>query len=119
MPLDEFLGNPQAVAEVRAMLAGSRVPGALLFTGPEGVGKKTLALMLAKALNCERRRDDFCGQCSHCRKAEEMLAQTREDNVRRRSVKESQRRVEGLVYFDLQLIEPLTRNILTEQVRQV
>jgi DNA polymerase III subunit delta' len=119
MPFSEFLGNTQAVAEVRAMLAGVRVPGALLFAGPEGVGKKLLALMLAKALNCERLKDDFCGECNHCRKAEEMLAQTREDLERRRGIKESQRRVEGLVYFDVQLIEPITRNILTEQIRQV
>ncbi|HEV2492703.1 MAG TPA: AAA family ATPase [Terriglobia bacterium] len=119
MPFSEFLGNPQAVAEIRAMLKGSRVPGALLFAGPDGVGKKVLALMLAKALNCERLKDDFCGECRHCRKAEEMLAQTREDLGRRRAIKESQRRVEGLVYFDLQLVEPLTRNILIEQIRQV
>ena len=119
MPLDAFLGNPQAVGEVRAMLAGARTPGALLLTGPDGVGKKTLALMVAKALNCTRLKDDFCGKCDHCRKAEEMLAQTRADIALRRSIKESQRRVEGFVYFDLQLIEPLTRNILTEQIRQV
>lgn len=118
MPFDDFLGNPQALAEVRAMLAGSRVPGALLFAGPDGVGKKTLALMLAKALNCERLKDDFCGQCARCRKAEEILALTREDTARRRQVKDSERRVEGLVYFDLQLIEPLTRNILIEQIRR-
>ena len=49
MGFDSFLGNPQAVAAVREMLAGGRVPGALLFAGPEGVGKKTLALMMAKA----------------------------------------------------------------------
>ena len=54
MGFDSFLGNPQAVAAVREMLAIGRVPGALLFTGPEGVGKKTLALMMAKALVCER-----------------------------------------------------------------
>jgi hypothetical protein len=119
MPFSEFLGNPRALSEIQAMLASSRVPGALLFAGPDGVGKKLLALMLAKALNCERLKDDFCGECSHCRKGEEMLAQTREDLERRRAIKESARRVEGLVYFDLQLIEPITRNILTEQIRQV
>ena len=117
MPFDDFLGNPQALAEVRAMLASSRVPGALLFTGPDGVGKKTLALMLAKALNCERLKGDFCGECARCRKAEEVLALTREDTARRRLIKDA-RRVEGLVYFDLQLIEPLTRNILIEQIRR-
>ena len=70
MGFDSFLGNPQAVAAVREMLAGGRVPGALLFVGPEGVGKKTLALMLTKALVCERDAADFCDQCARCRKAE-------------------------------------------------
>lgn len=54
MGFESFQGNPQAVASVREMLASGRVPGSLLFSGPEGVGKKTLALMPAKALVCER-----------------------------------------------------------------
>jgi DNA polymerase-3 subunit delta' len=119
MGFDSFLGNPQAVAAVREMLASGRVPGALLFAGPEGVGKKTLALMLAKALVCERGGADFCDQCARCRKAEQMFATAREDLARRREIKESARRVEGLVYFDLQIIEPLTKFILTEQIRQL
>jgi DNA polymerase-3 subunit delta' len=119
MGFESFLGNAKAVTEVRGMLASGRVPGALLFAGLDGVGKKTLALMLAKALNCERCADDFCGECPRCRKAELMLAATREDLARRRESKDSQKRVEGLVYFDLQLIEPLTRYILIEQIRQL
>ncbi len=122
MKFDSFLGNSAAVSEIRQMLRGGRVPGALLFAGSDGVGKKNLALTLAKAMNCERRPpdgDDFCGECSRCLKAEEMLASTREDLERRRSLKDSSRRVEGLVYFDLQLIEPITRFILIEQVRQL
>jgi DNA polymerase-3 subunit delta' len=119
MGFESFLGNVKAVTALRGMLASGRMPGALLFTGPEGVGKKTLALMVAKALNCERLKDDFCGECSRCRKGEEMLAATREDLARRRESKETQKRVEGLVYFDLQLIEPLTRYILIEQIRQL
>ena len=122
MPFEAFLGNAKAVTAVREMLAGDRMPGALLFSGPDGVGKKTLALMLAKALNCERpgpRQDDFCGECPRCQKAEVMIAASREDLARRRAIKEAQKRVEGLTYFDLQLIEPLTRYILMEQIRQL
>ncbi|MGO8785992.1 MAG: ATP-binding protein [Terriglobia bacterium] len=119
MGFDSFIGNPQAVEAVREMLATGRVPGSLLFAGPEGVGKKTLALMLAKALVCERGEGDFCDQCSRCRKTEQMFTAAREDLARRRESKDTARRVEGLVYFDLQIIEPLTKFILTEQIRQL
>lgn len=119
MGFESFLGNPQAVASIREMLSSNRVPGALLFTGVEGVGKKTLALMMAKAMVCERGPDDFCNVCARCRKADQFFAATREDLARRREIKESARRIEGLVYFDLQLIEPITKFILTEQIRQL
>lgn len=119
MGFETFLGNPAAVLTLREMLARGSLPGALLFSGPEGVGKKTLAIMLAKAMNCERLPGDFCGECAHCRRADEMVAEAREDLARRREMKDAARRVDGLVYFDLQLVEPLTRFILTEQIRQV
>ncbi|HET9180337.1 MAG TPA: hypothetical protein VFQ24_18425 [Terriglobia bacterium] len=122
MRFDSFLGNTRAVQSVRDMLRRGRVPGSLLFTGPEGTGKKTLALMLAKALNCERRGpegDDFCGECSRCRKADEFIATSTEDLARRREIKDAQKRTEGLVYLDVQLIEPITRYILIEQIRQL
>src|SRR5579863_123449 len=119
MGFESFLGNPASVSTVREMLARDAVPGSLLFAGPDGVGKKTLAMMLAKALNCERLKDDFCGGCAPCLKAAEMLDLSRDDLAKRREIKDASRRVEGLVYFDVQLIEPITRFILTEQIRQL
>jgi DNA polymerase-3 subunit delta' len=122
MGFDSFLGNTKAVSAVREMLASGRLPGALLFAGPDGVGKKTLALRLAKSLNCEKRPpggDDCCGECPRCRKAEEFLTATRDDLRRRRESKDAQKRTDGLIYFDIQLIEPITRYILTDQIRQL
>ena len=122
MGFDSFLGNAKAVQAVRDMLGRGRVPGSLLFTGPEGIGKKTLALMLAKALNCERSGpggDDFCSECSNCRKADDFVATGSEDLERRRDIKDAQKRVEGLIYLDLQVIAPITRYILIEQIRQL
>lgn len=50
------------------MLRRERVPSALLFTGPRGIGKYTLARMLGQAANCERLKDDYCGECASCRR---------------------------------------------------
>jgi DNA polymerase-3 subunit delta' len=64
----DFLGNTRVVTALRGMLSSERVPHAMLFSGPRGVGKFTLARMFAQAANCERLRDDFCGECEPCRK---------------------------------------------------
>jgi DNA polymerase III subunit delta' len=66
MGFDEFLGNERIVSALRGMLRRDRVPSALLFTGPRGIGKYTLARMFAQAANCERVKDDFCGECASC-----------------------------------------------------
>jgi DNA polymerase-3 subunit delta' len=68
MPFSEFLGHQKIVTALRGMLANDRVPHAMLFSGPRGVGKYTLARMFAQAANCERLRDDFCGECNPCRR---------------------------------------------------
>ena len=68
MGFSEFLGNERIVAALRGALRAQRVPHALLFTGPRGVGKYTLARMFAQAANCERLTDDFCGECATCRR---------------------------------------------------
>jgi DNA polymerase III subunit delta' len=64
----EFHGNERIVAALCGALRTERVPHALLFTGPRGVGKFTLARMFAQAANCERLKDDFCGQCNTCQR---------------------------------------------------
>src|SRR5271155_5159721 len=67
MGFNEFLGNERIVNALRGMLKRERVPSALLFTGPRGIGKFALARMFAQAANCEHLKDDFCGECASCR----------------------------------------------------
>lgn len=62
-----LVGNQSAVASVSAAVAAQRVPHAWLITGPEGVGRTTLALALARALNCDAvEAERPCGQCRAC-----------------------------------------------------
>lgn len=49
-----ILGNPWAVSLLQGHLQAGRLRHAYLFLGPAGVGKRTLALRFAQALNCER-----------------------------------------------------------------
>lgn len=72
MGFSDFLGNQKIVSALRGALRASRVPHALLFTGPRGVGKYTLARMFAQAANCERLTDDFCGECAPCRQISQL-----------------------------------------------
>jgi DNA polymerase-3 subunit delta' len=53
---------------LRNILRSHRVPNGLLFWGPEGVGKKTTAWEMAKAINCKAGEGDACDQCLSCRK---------------------------------------------------
>jgi DNA polymerase-3 subunit delta' len=68
MGFSDFHGNERVTATLRGMLKAERVPSAMLFLGPRGVGKYTLARMFAQAANCEKLRDDFCGECETCKR---------------------------------------------------
>jgi DNA polymerase-3 subunit delta' len=64
---DQIIGNERARAVLRRMLEQRRVPGAMIFAGEAGVGKKLFALELAKALNCRAPRGvEACDECSAC-----------------------------------------------------
>jgi len=66
MAFGDILGNSRAKRILKRSLQRGRIPNSLLFVGPEGVGKKETALVLAKALNC-RMGDDACESCPSCR----------------------------------------------------
>jgi DNA polymerase-3 subunit delta' len=72
MGFDSFIGNAPALASLRRMLAAGRLPHSLILAGPSGVGKHTLASMVARALNClddeALAAGDFCGMCANCRR---------------------------------------------------
>src|SRR2546430_9993778 len=62
-----LVGQEHVVRALRHALEQKRLHHAYLFTGTRGVGKTTLARILAKCLNCETGiTPDPCGKCSAC-----------------------------------------------------
>jgi len=87
---------PERVRQVLSRaVTDQQVPPAYLFAGPAGLGKRTTAFALAKALNCSAPRGDACNQCTVCR------------------------RIDRHLHPDIHLVEPQGQVIKIDQVRQL
>jgi DNA polymerase-3 subunit delta' len=68
------LGHEWAIGLLQHQLASGQARHAYLFTGPQGVGKRTLALKFAQAINCTKSPEPgiACGKCLMCLHIEKM-----------------------------------------------
>ena len=69
-----IFGHDWAVTLLKTHAASDKLRHAYLLVGPEGVGRRTLALRFAQALNCENPPEPgaFCGTCRTCRQISSM-----------------------------------------------
>jgi len=66
MSFAEVIGHTKQLAILRSALSAARLHHAYLFVGPDGIGKRTAAIAVAKAIHCEESIEDFCGICVNC-----------------------------------------------------
>ncbi|HEY3363817.1 MAG TPA: DNA polymerase III subunit delta' [Symbiobacteriaceae bacterium] len=94
-----IVGQPLAVRQLRQTIGSGKMAHAYLFVGPEGVGKRTVALQVAKVLNCHAPgpEGDACGVCSSCKRIDAVPP----------------------AHPDVALIQPDGRFIKTDQIRDL
>jgi DNA polymerase III subunit delta' len=98
MSFKDILGHQRPITLLQRAIKNEKVVNSYLFLGNEGIGKKTVALQFAKALNClreEAERGDACDHCASCKK------------------------IDNALHPDVLLIEPEGQYIKVDQVRQM
>jgi DNA polymerase III subunit delta' len=128
----DFHGNQAIVRRLRSMLSRDHFPPAMILSGAAGAGKYTLALMLAKAMNCLRQPatdglPDFCGNCANCLRisqAADFDLRVHEAVEARESLRETDRKETRIflqTHPDLLIIppDPPQMMIKVDQVRRV
>ncbi len=94
----DLLGQERAVAQLIESYVRGRIPQAYIFSGPDGVGKRSAAIVLAKLLNCRNPQDsppEPCLNCPNCRKFNS-------DN-----------------FVDLWVVQPEGQQLKIEQIREL
>lgn len=95
MNFRDILGQDVSLKLLQKDIAKSSLPGAYLFTGPSGIGKRMTAISFAKALNCKEKGTDGCNRCSSCI------------------------RIESMNHPNLRIINPEGESIKISQIRQL
>src|SRR6266478_2913038 len=129
---NDLHGNSDVVHRLRDMMARNHFPQAVILAGPAGSGKYTLALMLAKAMNCLSSTitdglPDFCGECSNCvriAQAEDLDARFAEAVEARENLRETDKKETRLfvqTHPDVLVVppDPPQMMIKVDQVRRV
>ena len=110
---DTLVGNERVKELLRGMLRSGQIPGALLFAGPEGVGKKQFALQFAKAAVCRNPQEgEACDACPACERAATVIPLKESD-------KDAKKKLTRTAHPDVTFVIGMGRNILVDQIREL
>jgi DNA polymerase III subunit delta' len=121
--LTTFLGNARAVEILKRAIEQDRLPHAMIFAGTSGVGKCTLALLVAQYLNCLAPTGNGpCGDCTACKR---IMAIIESRYLKCEVLKEGfcgncpSCRIRSKRHPDIRLVEPEKTTISIDQVREL
>jgi DNA polymerase III subunit delta' len=110
---DQLIGNNTVKDLLRRILEAKRLPGAMLFVGEEGVGKKLFALEIAKALNCRKPRGvEGCGECPACKRISKF-------NYPQSAESDDWKKIIWSDHPDVGMVVAPKRVLLVEQMREI
>jgi DNA polymerase-3 subunit delta' len=67
---DSVFGHKDIIDRLLGAQTQNRLPSAMIFAGPSGIGKRKVAHALTQALLCEKLKSDACGKCGPCLRVE-------------------------------------------------
>ena len=108
MAFAEILGHERIRGLLARALDVDRLPHAMLFAGPAGVGKKALAIALGRSLVCQHPAAGPCGACGPCRRtrrALDALAAAREEATEANKKEDDAPRFNFRLHPDLAVVE--------------
>ncbi len=95
---DAIIGQARAVEMLKDAAARGKLPHALLFTGIDGIGKRTAGILLAMRLNCEEPADPAAQPCGRCRACV---------------------KIRSGVHPDVRLVTPINNRIRIDRIRDL
>jgi DNA polymerase-3 subunit delta' len=95
MAFSEVIGHQRPLQILRRVIDAGRLHHAYLFTGMEGIGKRLVALNMAKALNCADQAGEACDRCRSCQQ------------------------IDKGIHPDIIVVNPTGESIKIEQIREL
>jgi len=110
---EKLIGNNHVKDILRRMLRSERVPHSFLLVGAEGIGKKQLALEIAKAFVCQNPKNfEACDVCAPCRRAEKF-------DFPKSDKKDDFEKVIFSQHPDIGMVIPYKNSILVDAIREL